>query len=114
VDIPDELIQRIREAFQKGNYTLQVHGFERMIERNIHPQSIRQIVLEGDPIEYDPAGTRGKDNSVLFNGQTSDHRPLHVKVAERTTEKSYRHFVVTVYEPGAKLWQNGFSQRRTS
>jgi Domain of unknown function (DUF4258) len=111
VAIPDELVQRIRDAFKKGNYTLQVHGIERMIERSIHPQNIRLVVLEGKPIEYASAGTRGVDASVLFDGKTKDNHPIHVKVAERVTIKGYRHFVVTVYEPDPKLWQNEFSKR---
>jgi hypothetical protein len=107
---PYELVERIREAFLKGDYTLlQLHGFERMIERGIHPRSIRQAVLDGKPIEYDPAGTRGKYDSVLFNGEVNS-RPI--KVAEQTTARGYRHFVVTAYEPDANLWHNSFSQRR--
>ena len=111
-NIPGELAKRIREAFKLGNYTLREHGFERMIERGIHPQSVRRVVLEGDAIEHDPAGTKGADESLLFNGLSTEFTPLHVKVAERTTRKGYRHFVVTVYEPDPKLWQDGYSRRR--
>ncbi len=109
--IPNTLTERIREAFKLGRYTLRVHGFERMVERGIHPQAIRQVVITGQPIEYDAAGSRGVDESLLFNGVVGN-KPLHVKVAERITPTGYRHFVVTVYEPDPEIWQNGFSQRR--
>jgi len=82
-----------------------------MVKRGIHPRAIRGVVLTGQPIEYDAAGIRGVDESVLFNG-VSENRPLHVKVAEHVTAGGYRHFVVTVDEPDPKLWQDGFSRRR--
>ena len=107
----DELIKRIREAFRLGRYTLRVHGFKRMVERSIHPQAVRQVVLTGQPIEHDAAGRKGVDESVLFSG-VWENRPLHVKVAERVTATGYRHFVVTVYEPDPDIWQDGFSRRR--
>lgn len=89
-----------------------VHDFERMIERGIHPQDIRQVVLTGDAIEYDPAGYRGTDAGVLFNGRDAT-RPLHVKVVERTLPKmGYRHFVVTAYEPDLTLWEADFARRK--
>ncbi len=110
--IPPQRLERIREAFKQGNYTLRLHGFERMIERGIQPQAIRQIVLEGEPIEFDPAGSRGDDDSVLFNGRTADGQPLHVKVTERKTSKGFRHFVITAYEPSLEIWHNDFSHRR--
>ena len=97
---PDELVRRIREAFRLGRYTLQVHGFGRMVERSIHPQTIRQAVRTGQPIEHDAAGKKGVDESVLSNG-VWENRPLHVKVAERVTAAGYRHFVVTVSSTSA-------------
>jgi hypothetical protein len=112
VNAPLDLVKRIKEAFELGNYTLRVHGFERMIERGIHPKSIRNIVLQGDAIEYDPAGVRGLDDSVLFNGQDDQQTPLHVKVAERVNTKGYRYFVVTVYKPNPQWWEDNYTKRR--
>jgi Domain of unknown function (DUF4258) len=113
-DLPRDLIERIREAFRLGKYTLRVHGFERMIQRDIHPTSIRNAVIEGEAIEYDKAGTKGADESVLFNGFSNQQAPIHVKVAERITSKGYTHFVVTVYEPDPFVWTDNYRKRRQS
>lgn len=113
-EIPHELVKRIKEAFKLGKYTLREHGFERMIERGIHPKSIQKAVLEGLAIEYDQAGIIGVDESILFNGFSTKATPFHVKVAERTTNTGHRLFVVTVSEPDPNLWQDNYSKRRQS
>lgn len=105
------LASRIRDAVAQGNYELREHAFERMIERNIDPKDVRHVVMEGQAIEYDESGVRGPDPQILFNGETSGGRPVHVKVGERTSGR-IRYFVVTVYLPEPEVFEQEYSVRR--
>ncbi len=112
-EIPLDLVNRIREAFTAYRYTLRFHGHERMEERNIAPLEIRDVILNGEAIEYDAPGSRGVDAGILFFARVSQNRPLHVKVIEvQNVRTKVWHFVVTVYEPDTTLWNAELKVRR--
>lgn len=112
-DIPEDLVQRIKTAFLQGNYFLSLHSDDRRIERLISPIGLRLVVLNGTAIEFDPAPTIDKGDSVLFNG-TDEHAVFwHVKVAE-VIEAKRKYLVITVYKPDPNVWEIGFKQRRLS
>jgi hypothetical protein len=112
VEVPIELSDRIRLAFQRGNYNIANHAYARMQQRNITPQEIRALVLEGQAIEArEETDVTQKSIVVLFAGRTKLARALHVVVAEVERSKQ-AHFVVTVYEPGLDQWDSGFTIRQ--
>lgn len=112
MDIPIELLERIRLAFQRGNYNITNHAYTRMQQRNITPQEIRSLVLEGQAIETrEEIEATQKSVIVLFAGRTKLARALHVVVAEVERNKQ-PHLVVTVYEPGLDQWDSGFTMRQ--
>jgi len=111
---PNDLLARIYKAFQSRQYEIDIHAFERMNQRNVSPRDIPHIVLNGAPIEYDAVDTKkNRVPGVLFNGETSGGRPLHVKVTEELRRDKHKHYVVTVYEPNEATFYDGFSKRRT-
>lgn len=110
---PPELVVRIRQTANDSSYVLAQHAFERMMERSINPSEIRDTMISGEAIEYNPAGTRGEGDGVLFNGKTSGGRPIHVKVSEVVKPSGNRHIVVTVYEPSVLYWDAEFRIRKS-
>ena len=84
-----------------------------MGERSVAPSEVRHVVLTGQPIEYDSPGS-ARPEGVLFNGNTTGGRALHVKVGlQAQIVRGVRHYVVTVYEPDPKLFSDNFSIRIT-
>lgn len=85
------------------------HAFERMFERAITPDVIREIVTKGEIIANYPDDRPYP--SALILGFDQD-RPVHV-VAARNVATGECH-IVTVYVPDPVLWDAAFKQRRTS
>jgi hypothetical protein len=112
MEIPIKLIERIRLAFQRGNYHITNHAYTRMQQRNITPKEIRLLVLEGQAIEAREMQTPQETSTVvLFSGRTQLARALHIVVAE-IERGNQQHLVVTVYEPYLDQWDSGFTIRK--
>jgi len=84
-----------------------VHAVQRMFERKISIEAVRQVLQSGELIEDysedmpDPGGLLSAKH-----GQ----RPLHVVKAENTQEGGL--VVITVYEPNPAQWKAGFRNRK--
>jgi hypothetical protein len=84
-----------------------IHAVQRMFERRIPLETVRQVLNSGEMIEDyseempDPGGLLSAKN-----GQ----RPLHVVMAENTQEGEL--VVITVYEPNPAQWKAGFRDRK--
>jgi hypothetical protein len=84
-----------------------IHAVQRMFERRIGVETVRQVLESGEMIEdYSeempaPGG--------LMSGKRS-RRPLHVVMAENTAENEL--VVITVYEPDPAQWKPGFTERK--
>ncbi len=84
-----------------------IHAVQRMFERQISVENVRQVLQTGEMIEDysedmpDPGGLMGSKR-----GQ----RPLHVVMAENTKEGE--RVVITVYEPDPAQWMPGFRDRK--
>jgi hypothetical protein len=110
----EELYDIIRQAFERGNYLISDHAFERMYERKIDSFEIRDSVLSGTVLETREVQVELTDKPVLETmvlvyGQTRAARKLHVCIAIRHKQKQ---LVVTVYEPDLDSWKLGFTIRR--
>ena len=76
-----------------------LHAIQRMFERNVSVDELRNIINEGKVIE------RYKNDSPypsrLVLGKVND-RSLHIVITENKTEKKM--IVITVYEPEKRKW----------
>lgn len=85
------------------------HAFERMFERAIAPDVIREVVSKGEIIANYP-DDRPFPSALILG---FDHaRPIHVVVAHNAAASAC--YVVTVYVPDPTLWDAAFKQRRSS
>jgi len=84
-----------------------IHAIQRMFERRISEENVRQVLGSGVMIEdysddmHCPGG--------LISGKRG-HRPLHVVMAENTTDNES--VVITVYEPSPSQWMPGYRNRK--
>jgi heme-degrading monooxygenase HmoA len=84
-----------------------IHAIQRMFERCVSAENVRQILRSGEMIEdYSddmphPGG--------LVSGRRGN-RPLHVVMAENKKEDEL--VVITVYEPDPAQWKAHFKSRK--
>ena len=84
-----------------------IHAIQRMFERRVSAENVRQILRSGEIIEdYSddmphPGG--------LVSGRRGN-RPLHVVMAENKQENEL--VVITVYEPDPSQWKARFRSRK--
>lgn len=84
-----------------------IHAIQRMFERHVSAENVRQILQSGEMIEdYSddmphPGG--------LVSGRRGN-RPLHVVMAENKVEDEL--VVITVYEPDPAQWKAQYRSRK--
>ncbi len=83
------------------------HAIERMFQRSITPETVRDIIATGEVIADYPEDTPYP--STLLLG-FADRRPVHVVVAS-DPDSGLCH-VITVYQPSPALWSDDFKTRR--
>lgn len=83
------------------------HAIERMFKREIPPDVVKRVVVEGEVVADYPEDAPYP--SVLMLG-FQDGQPVHVVVA-RDGMSGICH-VVTVYRPDPRLWMADFKTRR--
>ena len=100
-------IEEIRSLLYSGSFELSDHCIERVTQRYIDQEEIRQagqhaILVEDYPDDnYSP--------SCLLLGFTKTGRPLHIQVSLAETELVR---IVTVYEPNPNYWIDCSTRRR--
>ena len=88
--------------------TYRVHAVRRMFERGISEAQVRQVLEGGEEITAYP-DDKPYPSRLLLGWQ--GERPLHVVAAYNAQEDE--EIVITVYEPEASLWEDGFKRRRS-
>ncbi len=84
-----------------------VHAIERIVERGISDDDVRQVLADGKEIEEHPADYPYPSRLLLgWCGQ----RPIHVVAADNTADNET--IIVTVYEPDPDRWERGFKRRK--
>jgi len=84
-----------------------VHAIQRMFERRIMEEDVREVVENGETIEHYPEDSPYPSRLILgWQGS----RPIHVVVADLKEQNEL--IVVTVYEPDPALWQPDFRRRK--
>jgi hypothetical protein len=96
-----------REAIAAGRIEWRKHVLQKLAERGIPQQAVRDVLLQGGRIrEY----TDDKPfPSALFLGYVSG-RPLHVVAA--CDETSRKVFVITAYEPSLEIFEADYRTKR--
>lgn len=82
-----------------------VHALQRMAQRSISVEDVRQILEMGEVIEDYPEDFPYP--SALFLGQIGE-RSLHVVAATTPAER----IVITVYEPDPTRWDADLKRRK--
>jgi hypothetical protein len=85
-----------------------VHAVQRIFERRIGEDVVRQAVLHGETSEEYP-DDRPYPGSLVLGW--AGNRPVHVVFADNPGDNEY--LVITAYEPAPALWDPGFRRRRT-
>lgn len=83
------------------------HAFERLFEREVHPDAVIRVIRDGEVIASYPDDLPFP--SVLILGFEGGN-PLHVVVARDPNNGVC--FVVTLYPPDPELWSDDFRTRR--
>ncbi len=76
-----------------------LHAIQRMLERNVNNDELRQIINKGKVIEKYVNDSPYPSKLIL--GKVNN-RPLHVVITENNTENKI--IVITVYEPDPRKW----------
>ena len=84
-----------------------IHAIQRMFERRISGENVRQVLQAGEVIE-DYSDEMPFPSSLMLGRR--GNRPLHVVMAENTEEGES--VVITVYEPDPSQWKSGSSNRK--
>ena len=88
--------------------TYRVHAVRRMFERGISESEVREVLEGGEEIASYPDDRPYRSRLLLgWRGE----RPLHVVAAYNAQKEE--EIVITVYEPDAALWEEGFKRRRS-
>ena len=88
--------------------TYRVHAVRRMFERGISETQVREVLEGGEEITAYPDDKPYPSRLLLgWRGE----RPLHVVAAYNARDDE--EIVITVYEPEAALWEDGFKRRRS-
>ena len=84
-----------------------LHAVQRMFERAVSKEDVRQALVTGKVIETYPDDKPYPSRLMLG---WSGARPIHVVVADNPEQ--HETIVITVYEPDLDRWEPGFEKRR--
>jgi hypothetical protein len=84
-----------------------IHAVQRMFERRISMEAVRQVLQSGETIEDYSQDMPDPGRLLSARG---GRRPLHVVLGESIKEGDL--VVITVYEPDQARWKPGFRNRK--
>jgi hypothetical protein len=84
-----------------------VHTIQRMFERRVSAENVRQVLQSGEMIE-DYSDDMPHPGGLMLG--KPGKRPLHVVMVENTKDKEL--VVITVYEPDPSQWKAQFRGRK--
>ena len=84
-----------------------IHAVQRMFERKVSEESVRQVLQNGELIE-DYSDEMPRPGGLMLGRR--GNRPLHVVMTEN--ERDNELIVITVYEPKLSHWKPGFKTRK--
>ncbi len=69
-------LDNIQNAVKSNKHRFRLHALERMVERDIQPEEIKEAILNGEVIDYYPDDKYGP--SCLLFGKCGENKILHV------------------------------------
>jgi Domain of unknown function (DUF4258) len=87
--------------------TYRVHAVRRMFDRRVTVANVTNVLTTGEEIAAYPDDQPYPSRLILG---WCDNRPLHVVAAYNAPDNE--EIVITVYEPDATLWEDGFRRRK--
>jgi hypothetical protein len=84
-----------------------IHAIQRMFERRVSEETVRQVLQSGEMIE-DYSDDMPSPGGLILGRR--GNRPLHVVVAENSQEDEL--VVITIYEPDPSQWKSGSRDRK--
>ena len=84
-----------------------VHAIQRMFQRRVSEEEVKQVVVTGETIETYPDDKPFPSRLML--GWIGS-RPVHVVVADNVGAQEA--IIITVYQPDAEEWETGFKRRK--
>lgn len=84
-----------------------IHAIQRMFERQVSEQNVRQVLQSGEIIE-DYSDDMPFPSGLMMSKPGT--RPLHVVMAENPEDNAL--VVITVYEPDPSQWKPNFKSRK--
>ena len=84
-----------------------VHAIQRMFQRRISEEEVKQVVVTGEIIETYPTDKPFPSRLILG---WSGSRPIHVVAADDAPAQET--IIVTVYQPDIQEWESGFKRRK--
>jgi Domain of unknown function (DUF4258) len=97
----------LREAVGQGRIQWRRHVLEKLAERGIQQQAVREVLLKGEKIRDYTQDLPFP--SALFLGYIGG-KPLHVVAA--CDEVSRQAFVITAYEPSLEVFESDYRTKR--
>ncbi len=92
--------------FENYKLIFRLHALTRMAQRGFEPADVRKVLSSGVPIEQYPDDFPYPSCLVMA---TVGGRPIHVVVAMNGDSQEV--IIVTVYEPDALVWGDGYTRR---
>jgi len=99
---------KLRDAIEHGKIEWLRHAFERMMERNISRDTVKEVILNGGIIEEYP-DDKPYPSALLFSMITGE--PFHVVAA--LDSESGQCFVITAYKPDLEHFEPDYKTRRS-
>ena len=100
-------IEILRQAVAEGRIQWRKHVLQKLAERGIQQQAVREVLLSGERIR-DYTEDRPFP-SALFLGYTGG-KPLHVVAS--CDEINRQAFVITAYEPSPDVFESDYRTRK--
>ena len=99
------------QAPGEPHLVFRVHAVQQMFKRSVSEVDVRAVLDDGEVIEERPADMPFPAKLTLgWIDIGGTEIPLHV--ATSFDDQSNTLFVLTVYEPDQRLWDNGFRRRK--
>jgi hypothetical protein len=95
----------IKGIVKKNEHRFTLHALERIIERDIQPNEVREAILNGEIIENYPEDKFG--HSCLIFGECGQ-KILHIQCSVNPV------WIITAYDPTsmADKWEAGYKKRK--
>lgn len=101
-------LELIAKIIEKGRIHWQRHALERMMERDIFREDVKQVLLNGEIIE-EYTDDQPFPSFLVFG--ITDNKPLHVVAA--LDKNNGWCYIITAYKPDLLHFEIDFKTRKT-